>query len=121
MLNLKKAVGVLFKKKQGATARAASAFEPPPPLPPFPDAGADARVVIWYEPWCSESKKASRLVQERGWPTHREDLRGRHAEKLALFAKHGRRQLPLVFVDGRFIGGFRELEAMTELPARGEA
>lgn len=118
MFDAKKIV-TLFKKS-GPTARTASAFEPPPPLPPFPDAGADARVVIWYEQWCSDSKKASRLLEERGWPTHREDLAGRHAEKVALFGAHGRRQLPLIFVDGTFIGGLKELQAMESLPPRPE-
>lgn len=121
MLNLKKAMGVLFQNKGGATARTASAFETPPPLPPFPDAGADARVVLWYEQWCSDSMKATRLLLERGWPTHREDLRGRHEEKLALFRAHGRRQLPLVFIDGAFVGGLQELAALPALPPRGEA
>lgn len=99
------------------TARAPSAgMTAPKPRPPFPDAGSAARVVLWVENWCSYSRKAEATCVERGWPAHREDLAGRHAEKLALFDAYGRRQLPLVFVDGVFIGGHAELAALTSLP-----
>lgn len=108
-----------LKKADAPVARAASGFVPPEPPPPFPDAGAGARVTLWVESWCSDSRKAKRLCVERGWPTHVEDLGGRHLEKVALFRAHGRRQLPLVFVDGVFVGGWKELEALTALPARG--
>jgi len=87
----------------------------PQPRQPFPDAGAEARVILYVEDWCSESRKAERLCIARGWPAHREDLAGRHAEKIELFRTHQRRTLPLVFVDGRFVGGFAELAALEKL------
>lgn len=108
-----------LKKSDAPVARAASGFVPPEAPPPVPDAGAGARVTLWVEAWCSDSRKAKRLCVERGWPTHIEDLGTRHAEKLALFRTHGRRQLPLVFVDGAFLGGWKELAALEALPPRG--
>lgn len=103
-------------RRDASTARSAtSAKTRPQPRHPFPDAGPGARVVLYIEEWCSDSRKAERLVVERAWPTHREDMQNRHEEKVALFEAHGRRALPLVFVDGRFLGGLRELEALPSL------
>lgn len=106
----------LLKKDATPVAKAATGFVPPAPLPPFPDAGKDARVVLYVEGWCSDSKKAERRCIERGWPTRREDLGPRHDEKIALFKAHGVRTLPLVFVDGTFIGGWKELQKLEALP-----
>lgn len=109
----------LFGKEGHDPADAPSpAIAPPQPRPPFPDAGPAARVVLYVEDWCSESRKAERLCIARGWPTRREDLKGRHDEKRRLLQQHGRRALPLIFIDGTFIGGYKELAARTELPAR---
>jgi glutaredoxin len=111
--------GALSKllRRDGATARAsASGMTQPQPRVPFPDAGSGARIVLYVEDWCSDSRKAERLCLERGWPAHREDLAGRHEEKVTLFHRHTRRQLPLVFVDGAFLGGLKELEALDALP-----
>lgn len=113
---LKAALSKLFHRDAPATRTPSAGMTRPQPRAPFPDAGEQARVVLWVEDWCSESRKAERLCVERGWPTHREDLAGRHAEKVALFQAHGRRTLPLVFIDGAFVGGFAELAARTELP-----
>ena len=100
-----------------ATARApTSGMTRPAPPPPFPDAGDSARVVLWVESWCSDSRKAERLCLERGWPAHREDLAGRHPVKAAMLKEHGRRLLPLVFVDGVYLGGLAELARLASLP-----
>ena len=104
-------------RRGDTTARApTSGKTQPQPRVPFPDGGAGARVVLYVEDWCSDSRKAERLCVARGWPAHREDLAGRHGEKVALFRKHGVRALPLVFVDGAFVGGLKELEALDALP-----
>lgn len=100
-----------------ATARApTSGMTRPEPRAPFPDAGPGARVTLWVESWCSDSRKAERYCLEQGWPTHREDLAGRHAERAELLKTHGRRLLPLVYVDGVYLGGLAELQKLTSLP-----
>lgn len=115
---LRQAVKSLLGRQAPPTeaAPAPSGYSTPEPRPPFPDAGPSARVVLYVESWCSDSRKAERLCIERGWPTHREDLQGRHAEKSALFGTHHWRTLPMVVVDGRFIGGLKELKALDRLP-----
>lgn len=117
MIQLRQAVhSLLGRPAPVATTPAPTGYSPPEPRAPFPDAGSAARVVLYVESWCSDSRKAERLCIDRGWATHREDLQGRHAEKLELFVTHHWRTLPVVFIDGRFIGGLKELKALTTLP-----
>lgn len=114
---LRKTLSALLSKKDAApTARASAGFVAPQPREPFPDAGPGARVTLYVEGWCSDSRKAERLCVERGWPTHREDLGGRHDEKIALMRANQWRTLPMVFVDGRFVGGLKELQKLEALP-----
>ena len=81
---LRKALSSLFQKEAQPATRASSGMVAPEPRAPFPDAGPAARVTLYVEGWCSDSRKAERLCVERGWPTHREALDGRHADKVAL-------------------------------------
>lgn len=113
---LRKALSSLFQKEAQPATRASSGMVAPEPRPPFPDAGSAARVTLYVEGWCSDSRKAERLCVERGWPTHREALDGRHADKVALFKANGWRTLPMVFVDGRFLGGLAALQKLEKLP-----
>lgn len=113
---LKEKLSALLRGNKTTARAPTSGMTLPRAREPFPDAGPGARVVLWVESWCSDSRKAERLCLQRGWPTHREDLAGRHAEKVALLATNGRRQLPLVFVDGVFLGGLAELARLEALP-----
>ena len=106
----------LFRKPTAAAETLPPSIAPPQPPAPFPDAGAAARVVLYVEGWCSDCKKAERLVTERGWPTHREDMKGRYAEKLERLAAAGTRSLPVVFLDGKPLGGLKALASLEALP-----
>lgn len=107
-----------FRKKGGATARAPAAVTAPPePRPVFPDAGDHARVTLYIAWWDSDSRRAMRVVQARGWPTHLVDVGGSQAARAAVLSKYQRRLLPVVLVDGQLVGGRVELEALRELPA----
>ncbi len=72
-----------------------------------PDAEPPRDVVLFTKPGCSYCTKAKRLLDERGWAYDEVAATPRR-----LRAVSGKGSTPQVFVDGKYVGGADELEAM---------
>jgi len=71
-----------------------------------------ARVDVYTTPSCPFCVRAKRLLQERGIVYEEIDVSGDPSMRLELVQRTGRRTVPQIFIDGRSIGGYEELEAM---------
>jgi glutaredoxin-like protein len=72
-----------------------------------PEAEAPRDVVLFTKPGCSYCTKAKRLLDERGWAYDEVAATPRR-----LRAVSGKGSTPQIFIDGKYVGGADELEAM---------
>ena len=72
-----------------------------------PDSKPPPDVLLFTKSSCSFCKRAKQLLDEKGWPY--EEVA---ASPRSLRAVSGKSSTPQVFVDGRYIGGCDELEAL---------
>jgi len=81
----------------------------------------NARVVVYIKAYCAYSRAAQELLKQRGIPfeavdvTNDPKLRAEVADRA-----HGRRTLPVIFIDGQAIGGFQELASLVRLGKLGD-
>lgn len=75
--------------------------------------GNGARVVVYTTDWCGWCERAKGLLEARGVP-YREEHLPRTPEGRARLAEvaPAARSFPWIVVDGRSIGGYRELVEM---------
>jgi glutaredoxin 3 len=68
-----------------------------------------SRVTVYSTDWCGFCEAAKRLLDERGIDYEQIDISGDAAFRQRVFDLSGQWTVPLVVVDGRTVGGFREL------------
>jgi glutaredoxin 3 len=69
-----------------------------------------ARVRVFSTTYCGWCRRAEELLTRRGIPFEKIDVTGDDAARAALVEDTGgRRTVPVIFVDGRPIGGYEEL------------
>jgi glutaredoxin 3 len=74
---------------------------------------ADERVIVYSQPFCGYCSAAKRLLTAKGAPFTEIDVMmeaGRRDEMIE--RSGGRRTVPQIFIDGRHIGGFDDLNAL---------
>jgi glutaredoxin 3 len=76
-----------------------------------------SRVLLYTTPWCGHCLLAKKLLEERAIPFDEIDVANDPQRRAKLIAETGHRTVPVIFIDGRFIGGRQELYA---LDGRGE-
>lgn len=75
-------------------------------------AGAEggARVQLYGTTRCGSCRRAEALLVKEGIPFQKIDVTGDDDARVALIeAAGGRRTVPVIFVDGRAIGGYEDL------------
>jgi glutaredoxin 3 len=73
-------------------------------------ADSGARVRVFGTTWCGSCRRAEALLEREGIPFEKIDVTGDDQARAALVeAAGGRRTVPVIFVDGRPIGGYEDL------------
>jgi len=74
---------------------------------------ADPRIVIYTTPFCGYCAAAKRLLAKKAAEFTEIDVMMDPQRRQEMLAKsNGRRTVPQIFVDGRHIGGFDDLDAL---------
>ena len=74
---------------------------------------AEARVIVYSQPFCGYCSAAKRLLTGKGAPFTEIDVMfeaGRRDEMIE--RSGGRRTVPQIFIDGRHVGGYDDLSAL---------
>lgn len=74
-------------------------------------------VKIYTKQWCGYCRAAERLLTSKGVAFDNQDVSDDPATRRWLVTASGQTTVPQIFIDGKSIGGFSELEA---LDRRGE-
>lgn len=69
-------------------------------------------IVIYTKRLCPFCFRAKRLLRSRSYDFEEIDLTGDVERRAWLAAKSGQKTVPQIFIDGRCIGGFVELQAL---------
>lgn len=69
-------------------------------------------VVVYRTRWCGYCRRAVSLLERKGIPFREVSVDGDHEARAWLRETTGQRTVPQIFIDGRSIGGFRELSAL---------
>jgi glutaredoxin 3 len=70
-------------------------------------------VTVYTTTTCPYCIRAEALLEERGVPFEKIDVTGDYEARAALVERaHGRRTVPVIFIDGEPIGGYRELAGL---------
>lgn len=73
----------------------------------------NARVVVYATSWCGYCHAAESLLRREGIPFELIDVTNDPRTRAELPERaHGRRTVPVIFVDGQPIGGYQELAAL---------
>ena len=71
-----------------------------------------SKVIIYTRDWCGFCGAAKSLLSEKGVKFEEIDL-GENPEKLKeMIEKSNRKTVPQIFIDGKSIGGFDDLNAL---------
>lgn len=82
-------------------------------MSPNPSSAAPPRVQVFSTTYCGWCRSAEDLLRRNGIAFDAVDVTNDSAGRRALVERaHGRRTVPVVFIDGRAIGGFEELARM---------
>jgi glutaredoxin 3 len=74
---------------------------------------AETRIVMYTTPFCGYCAAAKRLLAAKGAEYTEIDVMMDSARRQEMLAKsNGRRTVPQIFIDGRHIGGFDDLNAL---------
>ncbi len=74
---------------------------------------ADERVIVYSQPFCGYCSAAKRLLTEKGAPFTEIDVMMEAGKRDEMIERSGgRRTVPQIFIDGRHIGGFDDLNAL---------
>jgi len=74
---------------------------------------SNARVVVYIKSHCPYSRAAQDLLKQRGIPFEAVNVTDDPGKRDELAQRaHGRRTLPVIFIDGQPIGGFQELASL---------
>lgn len=74
---------------------------------------ADERVIVYSQPFCGYCSAAKRLLDAKGAPYTEIDVMMEAGKRDEMIERSGgRRTVPQIFIDGRHIGGFDDLNAL---------
>ena len=74
---------------------------------------ADARVVVYSQPFCGYCSAAKRLLNTKGAAFTEFDVMSESGRRDEMIERSGgRRTVPQIFIDGRHVGGFDDLNAL---------
>ncbi len=74
---------------------------------------AEPRILVYSTPFCGYCAAAKRLLTAKGAEYAEIDVMMDPARRQEMLAKsNGRRTVPQIFIDGRHIGGFDDLNAL---------
>ncbi len=74
---------------------------------------AESRILVYSTPFCGYCSAAKRLLTAKGAEYTEIDVMMDPDRRQEMLAKSGgRRTVPQIFIDGRHIGGFDELNAL---------
>jgi glutaredoxin 3 len=74
---------------------------------------ADARVLVYSQPFCGYCSAAKRLLAAKGADVTEIDVMFESERRDEMIERSGgRRTVPQIFIDGRHIGGFDDLSAL---------
>jgi glutaredoxin 3 len=74
---------------------------------------ADERVIVYSQPFCGYCSAAKRLLTAKGAPFTEIDVMMEAGKRDEMIERSGgRRTVPQIFIDGRHIGGFDDLNAL---------
>jgi len=74
---------------------------------------ADARVLVYSQPFCGYCSAAKRLLTAKGADFTEIDVMFESDRRDEMIERSGgRRTVPQIFIDGRHIGGFDDLTAL---------
>lgn len=76
--------------------------------------GENVKVKIFSKKPCSYCDRAMAFFRQKGIPFEEVDLSNDSAGLTALKKQTGHLTVPQIFIDGKFIGGYRELIALHE-------
>ena len=73
-----------------------------------------SKVIIYTRDWCGFCGAAKSLLSEKGVKFEEIDL-GENPEKLKeMIEKSNRRTVPQIFIDGKSVGGFDDINALNQ-------
>ena len=73
-----------------------------------------SKVIIYTRDWCGFCDAAKSLLSEKGVKFEEIDL-GENPEKLKeMNEKSNRRTVPQIFIDGKSVGGFDDINALNQ-------
>lgn len=73
-----------------------------------------SKVIIYTRDWCGFCDAAKSLLSEKGVKFEEIDL-GENPEKLKeMIEKSNRRTVPQIFIDGKSVGGFDDINALNQ-------
>lgn len=73
------------------------------------------KIEVYTADYCPYCTKAKALLQMKGAQFEEIDLSGDDDARMALVEKSGgRRTIPQIFIDGKHIGGFDDLDALNK-------
>ncbi len=75
------------------------------------------KVIVYTRDYCAFCRHAKALLKSKGVDFEEIDISQDEALQEKVWRSSGRKTVPLIFVDGRPLGGFEEIR---ELDARGE-
>jgi glutaredoxin 3 len=75
---------------------------------------SEAPVTVFSTRTCGWCRRAAELLSRNGIPFETIDVTGDHKAREALVERANWRTVPVIFVEGRPIGGYRELAAMLD-------
>ena len=70
------------------------------------------RIEVYHKTWCSYSRAALALLNEKGALYEDIDVTGDLDREIEMNERSGRTSVPQIFIGGELIGGFDELEAL---------
>ncbi len=71
-----------------------------------------AQVKLYTRKWCGYCTAAERLLTEKGIPYEQIDCTGDNTTRKWLLEATGRSTVPQIFIDGKPIGGYDDLNAL---------
>ena len=73
----------------------------------------NTKVQIYSTTYCGYCRRAEELLRRRGIPFETIDVTNDFSARAALVERaNGRRTVPVIFINGRLVGGYQELAAL---------
>jgi glutaredoxin 3 len=69
-------------------------------------------IEVYVTDWCPYCAMAKRLLAAKGQEWTEIDVEAEPARRAEMIERSGRRTVPQIFVGGRHVGGFDDLEAL---------